>query len=140
MAFFQERLTFMNTDLSSKDEVLDILCSRLEAHQLVSSSFRSSVFEREQMSSTYLGSGIAMPHPLITNEGTSSVAIAHLKQPIDWQGDQVSLVFLLAIHKDDAACMNQFFEQVVDLLDNPDRIRALKQAKIFNELMDALFQ
>ncbi|MEK4323416.1 MULTISPECIES: PTS sugar transporter subunit IIA [Bacillus] len=140
MAFFQERLTFMNTDLSSKDEVLDILCSRLEAHQLVSSSFRSSVFEREQMSSTYLGSGIAMPHPLITNEGTSSVAIAHLKQPIDWQGDQVSLVFLLAIHKDDAACMNQFFEQAVDLLDNPDRIHSLKQAKTFNELMDALFQ
>ncbi|MBR0621917.1 MULTISPECIES: BglG family transcription antiterminator [Bacillus] len=140
MAFFQERLTLLNADLSSKEEVLDTLCSRLEKHQLVSPSFRSSVLEREQMSSTYLGRGMAMPHPLITNEGTSCVAIAHLKQPIDWQGDQVSLVFLLAIHKDDAVCMNQFFEQAVDLLDNPDRIHFLKQAKTFDELMDALFQ
>ncbi|MEK5005843.1 MULTISPECIES: BglG family transcription antiterminator [Bacillus] len=140
MAFFQERLTLLNADLSSKDEVLDTLCSRLETYQLVSSSFRSSVLEREQMSSTYLGRGIAMPHPLITNEGTSCVAIAHLKQPIDWQGNQVSIVFLLAIHKDDAACMNQFFEQAVDLLDNPNRIHSLNQSKTYDELMDALFQ
>lgn len=140
MAFFQERLTILNADLSGKEEVLDALCSRLETYHLVSSSFRSSVLEREQMSSTYLGKGIAMPHPLITNEGTSCVAIAHLKQPIDWQGNQVSLVFLLAIHKDDAAYMNQFFEQAVDLLDNPNRIHSLNQSKTFDELMNALFQ
>ncbi|MDG3044699.1 PTS sugar transporter subunit IIA [Bacillus sp. B6(2022)] len=127
-------------NLSSKEEVLDTLCSRLEAHQLVSSSFRSSVLEREQMSSTYLGKGIAMPHPLITNEGTSCVAIARLKQPIDWQGDQVSLIFLLAIQKDDAACMNQFFEQAVDLLDSPDRLHSLTHARTFDELMHVLFQ
>ncbi|WP_255233562.1 BglG family transcription antiterminator [Bacillus altitudinis] len=140
MAFFQERLTLLDVDLSSKEEVLDTLCSRLEAHQLVSSSFRSSVLEREQMSSTYLGKGIAMPHPLITNEGTSCVAIARLTQPIDWQGDQVSLIFLLAIQKDDAACMNQFFEQAVDLLDSPDRLHSLTHAKTFDELMHVLFQ
>lgn len=47
----------------------------------------------------------------------------------DWLAGRPSInCLLLAIHKDDAACMNQFFEQAVDLLDNPDRIRALKQS------------
>ncbi|MGE6631888.1 BglG family transcription antiterminator [Bacillus sp. NPDC077027] len=140
MAFFRETTTLLDAHLTTKEEALNALCTLLEEQKLVSPTFRSSVFERERMSSTYLGKGIAMPHPLVTNEGASCVAIARLKQPINWEGEQASLIFLLAIQKEDATLMNQFFEQAVDLLDDPDRINTLMHAENFDELIDRFFQ
>ena len=52
-----------------------------------SSSLVKAVLEREELMTTSVNNGMAIPHPrnpLIENEDEQYVSIAFLKQPIDW--------------------------------------------------------
>ena len=59
------------------------------------------VLEREELMSTSIGKGIALPHPripLITSPDDEFVALAYLKNPVDWNsldGEKVDTLFLI---------------------------------------------
>ena len=57
--------------------------------------------EREQVLTTAVGNGIALPHtrtPILTNEGSETICVVYLKNPIDMKaidGRPVSVMFIL---------------------------------------------
>jgi nitrogen PTS system EIIA component len=60
----------------------------------------SALFKREQLGSTGVGKGVALPHARFQNIKTPFGLIARLKQPIDFDaidGQPVDLVFVLLL-------------------------------------------
>ena len=91
----------LELEASSKDEVIHQLCSLLYENGRVKDleKFKEAVYEREQIGETGMGNQIAIPHGLTDQVNKASVAIAKVKNPVEWESldDQpVRLIFLLA--------------------------------------------
>jgi fructose-specific phosphotransferase system IIA component len=99
-------LIAVDLDVNSKKEVITYLAELLYQQSKVESveKYVEEVMERENHETTGVGKGVAIPHGKSEAVKQSSVAIAKLKNPIEWNsldGEPVDLVFQLAIKKSD---------------------------------------
>jgi len=86
-------------------EVLSSLVNSLPpawlAEKIPADTLLKVVLEREELMSTSIGKGIALPHPripLIKSANEEFVALAYLKNPVDWNsldGEKVDTLFLI---------------------------------------------
>lgn len=78
--------------------------------------FYEDVLLREKNYPTNLGSQMMVPHALFTFADKTGIEVALLKKPFEHHGNQVQLVFLLALEKkrnDEMNLLFQFFNQIV---------------------------
>ena len=59
----------------------------------------------------------------------SAIAIATLKEPIEWGTEQVSLVFMLAVKHEDQNKVKQLFSELSYLSEQPAFIQKLTEEK-----------
>ena len=73
----------------------------LVEHHYVEPEFIDSVLERDSHSSTRVAPFVTIPHgnPLYVKH--SMISIATMKEPVLWHGEQIRIVLLLAIKKND---------------------------------------
>lgn len=78
------------------------VCTQLEEEGYVDEEFHPSVVEREEIVSTMLGEGIALPHSLGLLAKKTVVITVLAPQGIKWgEGETAHVIFLLAISKAD---------------------------------------
>ncbi|MDR2445928.1 MAG: PTS sugar transporter subunit IIA [Treponema sp.] len=74
---------------SAPKEVLDCMIHHIHLPRyLTTDALLQAVLERENLMATSIGGGIAIPHPrnpLLSEENEQFIAIAFLKQPVEWQ-------------------------------------------------------
>lgn len=100
----------------------------------------NSVMEREQMGTTGVGEGIAIPHGKSNAVTTSSIAFAKLKTPVDWDaldGNKVSMVFMLSIpggseSKEHLRVLSLLAQRLMD----DDVIKLLQKAKDKDDIIN----
>ncbi len=92
-----KELIFSKLKVSSKEEVIDKLSHQLVKEGVVKESFFKGVMKREEWASTYIGSGIAIPHASSEYVNYSQIALAILDKPIEWSGNEVDIVCVFAI-------------------------------------------
>lgn len=93
-----EDLILCDLKATSKNEVIDILVNMLRNKEFVDEQFMLSVYKRETMGSTLLYDQIGIPHGFPQHVNKSSIAIAKLKEPIEWEGGKkTDLVILIAM-------------------------------------------
>ena len=103
-----EQLITLNSDLSSKDEIIKFLVSKLYQAGKISNEedFYQAVLERESLTPTGIDNGLAIPHGKDGVVREAAFAVVTLKKPVkDWEsvveGNKVQYVFLLAIPQND---------------------------------------
>ena len=77
------------------------LCHQLEQEGIVEADFYPSVEEREAIVSTMLGEGIALPHSLGLMAKKTCVYTVLAPKGIKWGEETASVIFLLAISKNE---------------------------------------
>lgn len=92
---------FANLAVNSKKELLNILISSFEEDVSKNEleAIHRAVFQREEMISTGVGNGLAVPHGKSPEIMSQHAALAILNVPVDYNsfdGEPVSVVFLLA--------------------------------------------
>ncbi|MGM0506267.1 MAG: PTS sugar transporter subunit IIA [Bacteroidota bacterium] len=99
-SLLDEKTTLTGLEVSSKTNLLnrmvDMLESKVSAEQL--ESIRSAVLQREEIMSTGVGKGLAIPHGKAPGLEESYASFALLKEPIDFDSideEPVRIVFLL---------------------------------------------
>lgn len=97
-----EKLIDLNVDGNTPNEVIKNMAMLIDATGRISDfeGYCQSVFEREELTSTGIGFGIAIPHGKCEHVKECTVAFGRLKEPIDWQSfdnNAVEMVFLLAV-------------------------------------------
>ena len=103
-AVFDERMVRVFHSLTSKEEVINIMAKVMVKEGYVQDGFYDDVMEREEWGSSYIGNAVAIPHSnKIRNIIKAGIGIAVLKDPLEWEEDEVSIIFMLALtteHKD----------------------------------------
>ena len=128
-AMFEPDLMITNIEAKNKNEVIKMLCEKLLAKGYVSKKYYESVLLRESASDTSIGIGVAIPHGNMNYTNQSKIAIATLKNPIEWNDEKVTVIFLLAIiisDENEIERWQSFYRQFIKLTDNEDTLHKIK--------------
>jgi PTS system mannitol-specific IIA component len=101
-------------------------------------AYTETMLDRERSISTYVGEGVAIPHG--TLEGKLAVlrdALAVLRFPdgVDWGGQPVYVCVAIAAQGDGHIAL---LSQLAEILLDPDRARALREATEIDEVLRLL--
>lgn len=136
--YFDAGLFFTDLHATERYQLLTELCQRIALHTPVSQDFLPWVIEREKLSATAFGHGIAFPHPLHPCGDKTFVAVALLKKPICWDKHDVRYVFMLNIRKGEQESLQRLHESLIAFMDGENRLAQLDSSPTFTTLMALL--
>lgn len=125
-SLFNDNLIFIDLKLKSKQEIIRFLTEKVIAAGYARSKFSRLVLAREELTSTALKNGVAIPHGGEEYIDKSVAVIATLEQPILWGNDLVDVVFLLALNNQIEA--KEFFKYFQIILDDEDLLTRIRKA------------
>ncbi|MHC1684411.1 MAG: sigma 54-interacting transcriptional regulator [Clostridiaceae bacterium] len=130
-----EDLVLCDVKATSKNEVIDTLIDVLLSKSLVDNDFMLSVYKRESMGKTLLYNEIAIPHGFPQHVIKSSIVIAKLNEPIEWEdGNMLDFVVLLAMKED----QKDNFIRLHKKLSKQENRDLLKKATTKKEILDII--
>ncbi|GKU84868.1 BglG family transcription antiterminator [Niallia sp. NCCP-28] len=137
-SILSEELLFMDVDYEHRYEVVEMLADSLFKRGYAEKEFIHSAVSRERMSATAIGGAIAIPHGNPSLIKRSAIAAAILRKPLDWGNEQVSVVFLLAISKEDHKEIRGIIGKIASLSESPAIVHKLVQARDQKEFLQLL--
>ena len=135
-------LLIVDSVSKSKQEVLLELAKLLEKKEYITNAvnFLDDVYLRESEGITGIGNGIAIPHGKSKAVKKTTVAIAVLKNEINWETlDEkgVKVVILFAVQDTDATTTHiLLLQQVAILLANDNFLDSLKEVSSVDQLYE----
>ncbi len=133
----------VSLEARDKEQVIKALVESLAREGKVSDGeiLYHDVMDREELASTALGFGCAVPHAHSTSVSSTCLAAAKLSQPVDFgssDGKPVSLVFLMAGPKNDSGIHLKLLSKLARLLHDAslrDRLVSANDAQEFFNLI-----
>ncbi|WP_085506048.1 BglG family transcription antiterminator [Thalassobacillus devorans] len=133
-----EAFIYLDVQSEHRFKVVELLASGLMEKGRVTSLFPHSAIARERSSATSIGGGIAIPHAHSEEVHRSTVAMAVLEEPLEWGTEHVSVVFLLAIAKDDQHMTKPLIQAISSLSERPEILQDLIKARNASEVIEIL--
>ena len=121
-----------------RDAAIDEAGHLLVQAGAVDEAYVSSMHDREQSVSTFMGNGLAIPHG--TNEAKGSIrrtAISFVRYdlPLDWNGKQAEFVIGIAGAGDDHLAL---LSRIAEIFVDADRVAELRAAKTPHDVLAVL--
>lgn len=96
---FSNENIFINQDIKDQNEAIEKAGQALVQSGAVTEDYIQAMKEREQVVSTFMGNGLAIPHG--TDDAKASVlqsglTLVQIPQGIDWDGEEVKVVVGIA--------------------------------------------
>jgi len=106
--FFKNELIELDLKSTERDGAIKELTSLLdkEGYVLSKEDFLQEVFDREKLSDTAMGFGVAIPHGKSLSVKKSAIVFGRSKTGIEWgtsENELVDSVFLIAVPEDKAS-------------------------------------
>lgn len=136
--YFRPELFFTDLQATERYSLLSEFCERVARHISVDPQFSSWVIEREQLSATSFGHGIAFPHPLHPCSNQTFVAVAPLKKAVRWDNHEVRYIFMLNIGKGERMSLDRLYESLINFMDGGKTLAALDSNPTFATLMSLI--
>jgi Phosphocarrier protein HPr/phosphoenolpyruvate--protein phosphotransferase (EC 2.7.3.9) len=131
-----------NEPLTSKEQVLQFLCGNLAIQGRTENplELEEDLWQREEIVTTAVGFGVAIPHTKSQWIRHSSISIARLEKPIDWESDMgdVGLVIMLTLGTQEGINHVKVFSQLARKLVNKAFREALFAADSPHSLLELL--
>lgn len=121
-------------------EIIEYLATELYKAGYVAKEYGHYAIARERMSSTAIGSSIAIPHGNPKHILKSGLALATFNEQADWETEKVSMVIMLAMREEDLERTKQLFHELSFLSEQPDLIQSLVAFKDKNQFLSYLNQ
>ncbi|MBA3926774.1 BglG family transcription antiterminator [Listeria rustica] len=122
-----------------KEQVLRELARLLEKQGYVGEDYLPSIFERELVVPTFLGNGLATPHPIQADVVRTAIAVCICETSVLWnEEDYAQVVFMLAVKNKEQSQLTDTYELISDIVENPKVMRQLKAIRDFDGFMDIL--
>lgn len=133
---FDPKVILLNVEAKNADEALVILARKLESEGYVKETFAQAILDREAEFSTGLpgfGRGVAIPHADPHHVNASVLAVATLKDPVQFRmmGNhdeliEVEVMFMLAL-KESHSHMS-VLQSLMDVIQNESLLTQIKEA------------
>ena len=131
--------------VTSKEDAIRGLVGALRAAGVVAADSEdgivAAILKREELGSTGIGNGVAVPHTKHASVGKLVAAVALVKEGVDFQsldGKRVHIMFLLVSPPDRPGDHLRGLENISRHLRNQDFCNFLKQATTKEEVISAL--
>src|SRR5262249_53459298 len=132
-SFLSQRSVMLDVKTSDKAELLENLCEQAAREVALDPRVVSSeILKREQLGSTGVGAGVAIPHARIPGLNEPFGILARLKKPMDFaaiDGQPVDLVFLLLLPGPPGGAQLNALATVARQLRKPAVAQALRGAR-----------
>lgn len=120
---------YRSKKFSKREEIIHDMCKVLIEKQYITRQFEQDVLARENMMSTEVGKGIAIPHGNIENVKEYCIALTVLKHPIRWDTEYVELVFMLCVSEKDKGKMKNIIRELYEKMDDSYFLEELESNK-----------
>lgn len=139
-SFTNPFLIFPQADLKTPEEVLRFMGDNLVTNDYVVPQFIKEVIIRDKQASVRVAPLISLPHANPSFVKHSTISILTLKEPIDWHGEQISLVILIAVKKDQLKNgeFKKLFSVIHYLEEIPERVYEICQAQHALDILNLL--
>lgn len=114
--FFNEAIFVKDMKVNTKEQAIIKLCNLLKENGYVDDSYVNQVLEREEVASTALDCGVALPHSIKDNAKQYGMAVAILKDTVNWEGKKVKMVFLFSNGSRKLIIDNDFFNRFMNII------------------------
>lgn len=137
----KERIA-LDLEAKSKEEALAALTELLYKSGVLADrdGFMKDVLGREEVSTTGIGNGIAIPHGKSANVSETSVAVAKLKNEVEWQSvddKPVKFIVLLAVNENDRTGVHvKLLSQMARKLASEETCKRLLETKSGEEIVN----
>ena len=132
----------VNEPLTSKEQVFQFLCGNLAIHGRTENplELEEDLWQREEIVTTAVGFGVAIPHTKSQWIRHSSISIARLDKAIDWESDlgDVELVIMLTLGAQEGINHVKVFSQLARKLVNKTFRESLFAATTPQSILDLL--
>lgn len=141
VGLLEEKTVLPGLNVENKTEILDKLISSLSSKVTKEEleTIREAVFEREEIMSTGVGKGLAIPHGKAPGIHDNYAAFALLKEPVDYEaidGEPVSLVFLLVGPQSNNSLHIKMLSRISRLMNNNEFRQKLKKSKTAENIIE----
>lgn len=134
--FFHSNSFFLDKDFKTREECLEFLTDQAVQGGYMDEQSKQSVFEREQLSSTAVGSLAALPHAMDTEHVKSNISVLTLQKPIPWGDMQVQIVFLLTIEQEKSALWEKVFLRLYHFIKDGNGAEQMRKIRDFEQFMN----
>ena len=141
-AFFSQNDAIVDVRASDKVQLLKDLSARAALEVALDPALVSAeILKREELGSTGLGSGVAIPHARVLGLGKLYGSLARLKRALDFaavDGEPVDLVFLLLLPSSTGREQLEALSAVARQLRKPTIAAMLRKARDGSEAYNAM--
>jgi lichenan operon transcriptional antiterminator len=138
--FFDERYVSYNCTYETKEDAIKKLSNQFIDLGYMDDVYQQSILEREELLTTSLPTGIALPHATKLNAKKSAIAICFPNKEMHWGEYQVRIVLLFIVATDDTQYLNELYNLIAEFAMSHENIREVSKSKSFDELKDKLFK
>ncbi|MYL33610.1 PRD domain-containing protein [Pontibacillus yanchengensis] len=131
-------LLFLHQEANHRYKIIEQLARTLQDKGYVQKEYIESCIQRERSASTNIGGLLAIPHGNPEYVNQSSIAIATLKEPIEWGTGKVKMVCLLGIRYNNQAEAKQLFEELSSWSESPAVIDSLTKEQDVMSFLSSL--
>ena len=129
--------------INSRKRLLELISETLakKNKELNSREIFESLCVREQLGSTGLGNGVAIPHGRINGTRDVEALFLQLIKPLPFDADDgkpVDLIFALAVPKHCTEDHSKLLSSIVDRFSDPELLERLRKAADANEIWQLL--
>ena len=127
-SYLSEETIFLNTNFSSKNELIRDICGYLLKLGKVKEQFIVDVENREQLGGTDLPSGVSVPHGNPNNVNDTTIVLIKNKKKFKWDKYYVDLVFLIAITRDDSNKTREILSDIYNIVKNTKFLQNIRKS------------
>lgn len=132
-----QRLFRRNVPFRSEHEAIEYMTSVMHSEGYVSDTFIDEIQERERMSSTAFNN-LAIPHSMKMSAIKTGMFVIINETPTNWGNQQVNLIMMLSINRNDRNLFNEVFENLTMVLTENETMEKVLRCASYDEFIKTL--
>jgi len=123
---------------SSREEAVRLCGETLHSLGAVESGYIDAMWERENIISSYMGEGVALPHGTDASRqyvNFVQLVFVRFSEPVDWDGEEVKLCIGIAAKGDEHG---ELLGNLAEKLLEPSSYKALMESTSTTELLELI--
>lgn len=136
--FIRRELFDFDIYAENERKLMDIMIDRCIALKLCDKRFRKAVMEREQLSSTCIVNGIAVPHALEHVCQTSFFYIVINTRDTPWGKQMVRIIIMIGTSMEDYDSFGEVFDNLIKVLYDSASLPKLLECKSYDAFINTL--
>lgn len=122
---FDSKYCYIDEETASFEQVIIKYGSIMEKTGFAKNGFTQDVIKRENISSTYIGCGIAIPHAKSSFVNKSKIVFIRLKNPVQHRSNHVHIILLLCLSFAKTGNAVHFFKNFYSILSDKNKVSLL---------------